>query len=77
MDKHSIKKLKEEDRLETEKRKMKAICPYCGVRIHFYAFENKNKQLCVNCNRYVFRNKKEAFKYRSKEKILRKKRGIK
>lgn len=60
-------KQKEDSKLEHEKRRMKIKCPYCGTRIHFYAFEDKTKQLCDICGRYVFKNKQEEFKYRLKE----------
>lgn len=48
---------------------MKVNCPYCGVRIHFYAYEKKDKQLCVNCKHYVFKDSKAEFYYRIKEKL--------
>lgn len=55
--------------LDEEKRKMKILCPNCGHRIHFYAFEKKNMQLCKFCGIYVFPNKNVEFKYRLKEKM--------
>lgn len=63
---------KQLSKIAQEQRKMKTYCPYCGVRIHFYAFEKKDKQLCVNCKRYVFKDKKAEYDYRMKE-LLRKK----
>ena len=39
---------KQLSKIAQEQRKMKTHCPYCGVRIHFYAFEKKDRQLCVN-----------------------------
>ena len=74
--KYGVQKLtpKEESNLASEKSKMKTHCPYCGITIHFYAFEKTDKQLCVNCKRYVFKNKKAEFDYRLKEKINKEKR---
>lgn len=62
------KVIKEEDKLSEEKRKMKTICPNCQHRIHFYAYEHKERQLCRYCGHYVFKDYKEEFKYRLKEK---------
>lgn len=64
--------LKEDSILANEKRKMKIFCPHCGITIHFYAFEKTDKQLCDNCNRYVFKSKEAEFKYRVKELLRRK-----
>lgn len=64
---------KQLSKIAQEQRKMKTHCPYCGVRIHFYAFEKTDKQLCVNCKRYVFKDKKAEYDYRMKEVLLRKK----
>lgn len=63
---------KEDSILANEKRKMKTHCPYCGITIHFYAFEKKDRQLCINCHRYVFKDKKTEFNYRVKELLNRK-----
>ena len=60
---------KEISKLTEEQKKMKVNCPYCGVRIHFYAFEKTDKQLCVNCKHYVFKDSKAEFYYRIKEKL--------
>lgn len=77
VNRYGIQKLnrKEDSILAEQKRKMKIHCPYCGITIHFYAFEKKDRQLCVNCKRYVFKNKQAEFKYRLKEKINMKERG--
>lgn len=66
---------KEISKLAEEQRKMKKRCPYCGVRIHFYPFEKKDKQLCVNCKYYVFKDDKTEFCYRLKERLLKKERN--
>lgn len=64
--------LQEESKLANEKRKMKTHCPYCGITIHFYAFEKKDRQLCINCKRYVFKDKRAEYNYRVKELLNRK-----
>jgi uncharacterized protein (DUF983 family) len=46
---------------------MKKTCPHCGRKMHFYAFEKKDKILCDWCGRYVFKNKKAEYDYRMKE----------
>lgn len=44
-------------------------CKNCG---HSVLFERNNKkELCNHCNKYVFRNDKEEFTYRLKERLLR------
>lgn len=69
------KEFKEQDKIEGVKRTMTIFCPHCGRRVHFYAFEKKEKQLCDWCGRYVFKSQKDEFKYRLNEEIRKQKRG--
>ena len=62
-------KKSKEDLINEAKYKMKKVCPHCGRKMHFYAFEKKGKQLCDWCGRYIFKDKETEFKYRLKEKI--------
>lgn len=66
---------KEESLLDERKRNMKIVCPYCGRRVHFYAFEKSDRQLCDWCGRYVFKDKQTEFKYRVTELKNRKERN--
>ena len=68
MAKFLTKQHKEDAKLVFEKIKMKAVCPKCGRKVHFYAYEKKDKQLCQYCGRYVFKSGKDEFIYRLKEK---------
>lgn len=61
------KEFTKEDEISHTKRKMTKFCPHCGKRIHFYAFEKKDRQLCDWCGKYVFKNKKAEYDYRMKE----------
>jgi len=69
------KEYEEQDKLAQAQRRMKKFCPYCGKRVHFYAFEKKGKQLCDWCGRYVFKDKETEFNYRMKELLNKQKRG--
>lgn len=69
MGKHRTKKEIEDSKLTEAKGKMKIECPYCRHKIHFYAFEDTNKQLCNYCNKYVFKTKRDEFEYRLNEAI--------
>lgn len=53
---------------------MKVKCSCCGTLTPFYSFENKNKKICRVCNRYVFKDKRSEYLYRTKE-LLKKERG--
>lgn len=59
---------KEYDRLVEEESKLKHICK-CGHRV--IITNQQSKVLCDWCGNYVFKNKKEEFKYRMKEKMIR------
>ena len=52
--------------LAEEQRKCEVYCPYCGWKNHIYAFE-KEKKLCKNCKRYIFKDEKSRFKHKVKE----------
>lgn len=61
---------KEYQKLSDEYKKVKYRCPRC--KDHFVIMpEWVDKQLCDNCNQYVFKDKKAEFEYRIKEKIRR------
>lgn len=62
------------DRLWRDKQKMQRKCPHCHCTISFYEFEKKDKKLCENCNRYVFRDDRKRFEYRLKEQMLKRER---
>ena len=66
-----------ESLLDERKRKMTIFCPHCGRRVHFYAFEKADRQLCDWCGRYVFKDKFTEFKYRILELKYRKERNEK
>lgn len=59
---------KEYNKMSDELDKVKYKCK-CGRRsvIHY----NEEKTICSWCGRYVFKNKKDEFKYRIKEKMNR------
>jgi uncharacterized protein (DUF983 family) len=59
----------DESKIQEAQNSMKKICPHCGRKIHFYAFEKKDRQLCDWCGKYIFKDDKAKFKYRLKEKI--------
>lgn len=69
--KYGFQKLtfKEDSVLANEKRKMKVECPTCRHLINFYAFEHVDKKLCKYCNTYVFKDKKDEFNYKMKQKM--------
>lgn len=60
---------KEDSDLANEKRKMKLECPNCRHLINFYAFEHVDKKLCRYCGVYVFKDKKDEFNYKMKQKM--------
>lgn len=68
-------KKSKEDLINEAKYKMKKVCPHCGRKMHFYAFEKKGKQLCDWCGKYVFKDNQTEFKYRVKEIMRREKDG--
>lgn len=41
----------------------------CGHSVVIYPFEHRKRKLCSWCNRYVFINKEEEFKYKLKERL--------
>ena len=49
-----------------QKRRIK--CKRCGCTRSVRAADNKN--VCRNCGYYIFRNDKEEFKYRMKERLI-------
>lgn len=58
--------------LEEEKRRSNEIAPYkvkCKECGHVVVLIKQNKTLCTYCGKYIFKNKKEEFKYRMKEKL--------
>jgi len=60
---------KEDSDLANEKRKMKIECPNCRRLINFYAFEHVQKKICRYCGVYVFKDKKDEFNYKMKQKM--------
>ena len=66
---------KQEDKLAEVKRSMKIFCPHCGRRIHFYAYEKADRQLCDWCGNYVFKDAKSEYDYRMKELLNRQRRN--
>lgn len=58
---------KEYNKMSDELDKVKYKCQHCGRRVVIPSF--LNKILCDWCGHYVFKNKKEEFKYRMKEKM--------
>lgn len=64
------KDTKEFERRADELDKVKYICK-CGHRVIIPS--RVNKILCDWCNNFVFRNKKDEFKYRVEEQIKRRK----
>lgn len=60
--------IKEYKRMTDEYDKVKYTCE-CGHRVIIP--EGIEKQLCSWCKRYVFKDKKAEFMYRTKEKIRR------
>ena len=65
---------RDEDLLAMAKRQSTKFCPHCGRRIHFYAFEKKDRQCCDWCGKYVFKDKKSEYDYRVRELLNRKRR---
>lgn len=61
--------IKEDSVLANEKRKMKIECPNCRHLVNFYAFEHVNKKICRYCGIYVFKDKKDEFNYKMKQKM--------
>lgn len=59
------------DKLWDAKKRGLKKCPHCQCTVAFFKFEKKDKKLCENCNRYVFKDDKTKFKYRLKEKMLK------
>ena len=57
---------KEFERMSNELNKVKVKCR-CGARI--VVPMQVDKGLCYRCKNYVFRDKKEEFKYRMREKL--------
>ena len=57
---------KEYDRMTKEYSKVKYQCK-CGHKVVIPNWWNKN--ICKHCGRYVFKNKKDEFEYRLKEKL--------
>ena len=55
---------------QVKKERFDMICPRCGWtnRLCYSEKVKKNKRICKNCGYYVFRNKKDEFIYRLKEK---------
>ena len=61
--------VKEYERMTDEYDKVKYKCK-CGHKVVIPKWVDKN--ICDWCGNYVFKDKKEEFKYRVKEKIKRK-----
>ena len=59
--------IKEYNKLVDEFQRLSYKCGKCGRRT--YISPKKEKQLCDWCGTYVFRNKKDEFKYRVKERM--------
>lgn len=59
------------DKLWDAKKPAFKKCSYCQCTVSFFKFEKKDKKIGENCNRYVFKDEKAEFKYRLKEKMLK------
>lgn len=59
---------KELDKLADERRKLKVKCKRCD---HLVIVKG-DKALCDYCGHYIFKNSKEEFKYRMKERLKKK-----
>ena len=68
---YGIQKLtmQEDSVLANEKRKMKVECSNCRHLINFYAFEHVDRKICRYCGVYVFKDKKDEFNYKMKQKM--------
>lgn len=58
--------IKEYERMQDEYDKVKYRCK-CGHKVIIP--EKVNKQICSWCGRYVFKNKKDEFEFRLKERM--------
>ena len=77
----TLKRRKENDKmlnfkeiaiLSGEQTKNRKLCKVCG---HSKLLGLQNKAICNYCGNYIFKNEEEEFKYRLKEKIIRRKRN--
>lgn len=55
------------DRMQDELDKVKYTCKHCGRRAIIPQWETK--KLCKWCGNYVFKNDKDEFNYRMKERL--------
>lgn len=60
------KKLLDENKLWSMRRKYKYTCTYCGWDNIIYPFEKTEKKVCKNCGHYVYTTKKAEFKDKMK-----------
>ena len=58
---------KEYERMQDEYDKVKYACKRCGHKVVIPKWEEKN--VCDYCGYYVFKNDKDEFKFRMKEKL--------
>lgn len=58
----------EYERMQDEYDKVKYMCK-CGRKVVIPKWQEKS--LCDWCGRYVFKDKKDEFKYRMKERIIK------
>lgn len=59
-------------RMTAEYDKVKYKCKYCGRRVVIGS--TRTKSLCDWCGHWVFKDEKEEFKYRMKERIINERR---
>lgn len=69
MKKNNFSKVGKELNVLLDTANFKKKCPYCTVNVSFYPFENKDKKICKNCGRYVFKDEQAEFKYRLEERL--------
>ena len=62
-----IKQWEEDSKILSAMQKRRIKCKRCGCTRSVRGSDNKN--VCRNCGYYIFRNDKEEFKYRLKERI--------
>ena len=65
---YEILNFKEETKLLDEMMKARTICPRCG---HSILLLKRERDICNICNHWVYKNEKVEFKYKIRERMLR------
>lgn len=60
----------DERKLIEEKEQFKHYCR-CGHYTHIYPFEKVTRKICTWCGNYIYANKKDEFKEKLKEAIIK------